>query len=427
MPYEQQTIRSEALPAGEQKLLQAGKNGQIEITYRLQFEDGVEVGRSVLRRLVTKDPVDQITVVGVGGMIDSVQFPGTIAYVNDGNAWVMRNDSGGRQPVTSEGELDEHVFALSPDGSDLLYTVATDTVEFDGPFNDLYLLDIILVGEEPVKLPIQDVLWADWSPDGRSIAYSTGVKSGPPGWRAKNDLWVLSLFDQANRLDVGEPRPIQSAQNPGAYGWWGTEYAWSPDGLKIAYARADQVGWIDLTSRRAFPLAAFAPLNTHGDWVWVPTPTWSPDSWFVACTIHVDQPGGDPEESPNFEVWAFDIARQVRARLTSSPVGMWSSPRWSPAESADSQIAYAQAEAPLNSNDSRYALQVMDRDGSNERRVFPSEGETGIKQPIVHRWSPNARQIATLYLGDLYITDMMSGRTQRLTGDGQSTLLDWAR
>lgn len=427
LPYKQQTIKSESIPVGERKLLQAGKNGQVELTHRIQFEDGVEVSRSVLRRVVIEEPVDQITAVGVEGLVDAVQFDGTIAYLNDGNAWLMRATSGGRRPVTNEGNLDGRALALSPDGSHLLYSVVTESVEFDGPFNDLYLLNVSLVDQEPLTLPVQSVLWADWSPDGRRIAYSTGVKSGPPGWKANNDLWVLTLFDEDGDLDPGTPRRIQGTQSAGPYSWWGTNYAWSPDGKKVAYARPDQVGWIDLASRRAFPLAAFSPLNTHGDWVWVPQPTWSPDSWFVASALHVEEPGRDPEESQRFEVWAFDINRQIRARLSPHSSGMWSTPRWSPPLKDGSMIAFAEADAPSDSYDSRYTLKVMDRDGSNERRLFPAEGEPGIARPIVHDWSPDGRQIAILYLGDVYVVDILSGRVERLTGDGQSTVLSWAQ
>ena len=116
LPYAQQTIKSEALPAGETKLLQAGTNGQAEITYRLQFQDGVEISRSVLRQSMVTEPAPQIVVVGVEGMVDSVDLQGTIAYLNGGNAWLMRGASGRRHPVTTEGALDGRVFALSPDG-----------------------------------------------------------------------------------------------------------------------------------------------------------------------------------------------------------------------------------------------------------------------------------------------------------------------
>jgi Tol biopolymer transport system component len=338
----------------------------------------------------------------------------------------MNGASGGRQPVTGEANLDEHVFALSPDGAYLLYTVATDTVEFDGPFNDLYLLHVGLVGEKPARLPVQDVLWAGWSPDSKRIAYSTGVKSGPPGWKARNDLVLLELRDAGGNVVQREPRSILPAQPASPYSWWGSRYAWSPDGKKIAYARPDQIGWIDLTTRRAFPIAAFAPLNTHADWVWVPTPTWSPDSWFVACTIHAEEPGQDPQASQRFEVWAFDINHQVRARLTPNAVGMWSTPRWSPSSGGESQIAYAEASVPGNSNESRYVLKTMDRDGSNKVHLYPREGEPGITRPVEYRWSPDGSQIVVLYLGDLYLMDISTGQIGRLTGDGQCTRLDWA-
>ena len=422
--YREQIIKSEALAAGERKLLQAGKNGQVEVTYRLQFEDGVEVSRGVLRRVVVQEPVNRITVVGVEGPVDSVEIPGTIAYLNSGNAWIMRVTSSGRHPVTTEGDLDGYVFALSPDGTHLLYSVLTDTAELDGPFSELYLLNVVVVDEESRQLPIVDVLWADWSPDGRQIAYSTGVKSGPPGWKANNDLWIATLFNGEGALIQSDPKRILGPETSGAYSWWGTRYVWSPDGQKVAYARPDQVGYVDLWTRQAFPLAPFPPLNTHRDWVWVPMPTWSPDSGFIACTIHGQEPGRPAEESQQFEIWALDLARTVRARLTRA-VGMWSMPHWSPSWDGESMIAYAEAHMPFNSDDSRYTLKVMDRDGSNKRAVFPIDGQTGIAPPLAYEWSPKGQQLVVLYLGDLYLFDLISGQMQQLTGDGQCTQLDW--
>ena len=424
--YLQQTIKSEALRAGEQKLLQAGKNGQVEVTYRLRFEDGVEVARSVLQRVVVKEPANQIIAVGVAGVVDSVQVQGTVAYLNSGNAWIMRGASGGRHPVTTEGTLTGRVFALSPDGAYLLYSVPTDTVEFDGPFNDLYLLGLTLVDEEPQKLPIQNVLWAGWAPDSQQIAYSTGVKSGPPGWKAQNDLWTTSLRDDQGEPVTPNPRRVLSAQTVGAYNWWGTQYTWSPDGTRLAYARPDEIGWVDLRTRRAFPLASFAPLNTRRDWVWTPILSWSPDSAFVTGVLHgAPSPGQPAEDSQHFELWAFSLDQQVRARLV-DPAGMWAAPRWSPPLDSQSRIAYAQAEAPFNSYESRYTLNVMDRDGSNRRVVFPPEGQIGIASPVTYAWSPDAKQIVVLYLGDLHLVDLATGQMQQLTGDGQCTHLDWS-
>jgi Tol biopolymer transport system component len=190
------------------------------------------------------------------------------------------------------------------------------------------------------------------------------------------------------------------------------------------------VGWIEVGSARAFPLAPYPPQaprgGDYGDQVWVPAPTWSPDSRFVALTIHGEEPGRPAEESRVFEVWVLDLENIVRARLTRS-VGMWSTPRWSPEREGESTIAYAEAHTPSNSYESRYVLKVMDRDGSNKDVVFPAEGQAGITRPVIYDWSPDGRQLVVLYLGDLYLIDPSEGKAQQLTGDGQSTHLDWAQ
>jgi Tol biopolymer transport system component len=445
LPYAQKTIKSEALPAGETRLLQAGANGQAEITYRIQFQDGVETSRSVLRQVVVQDPSPQIVVVGVEGMVSSVDLSGTIVYLNDGNAWLMRGASGRRRPVTGEGNLDGRIFTLSPDGDYLLYSVPVESDSFDGPFNELYLLDVSTPDDAtPTRLPLEDVLWADWAPCGPGrgacgrIAYSTGERSGPPGWRANNDLWAADVL-----ADEIKSVHLMDTQTEGAYSWWGSRFAWSPDGKKLAYARPDQLGWIEVRTRRVFPLAVYPPQAPRGanldDPVWLPTPTWSPDSLFIACTLHGEEPGRPADQSRLFELWAIDLENTVRARLTRS-IGMWSMPRWSPAirlssapgtETADSRIAYARAHTPSDSYESRYTLMVMDRDGSNKRALFPAQDQSGMPRPFDYRWSPGGDQLVVLYHGDLYLVALQeggaaSGEAQQLTGDGQCTHVDWA-
>jgi len=115
----------------------------------------------------------------------------------------------------------------------------------------------------------------------------------------------------------------------------------------------------------------------------------------------------------------------VRARLTARPVGMWSSPHWSPPLEGGSTIAFAEADAPTNSWESRYKLYFVDRDGSNKRLVFPDEGEVGIARPVTYRWSPGGTHLVLLYLGDLYTKELETAQVQRLTGDGQVAHVDW--
>jgi Tol biopolymer transport system component len=104
---------------------------------------------------------------------------------------------------------------------------------------------------------------------------------------------------------------------------------------------------------------------------------------------------------------------------------MWSTPRWSPARDGESTIAYAQALAPSDSHDSRYTLQVMDRDGSNKSAILPVERQIDLAPPVTYDWSPDGQQLALLHVGDIYLFDLASGQVQRLTGDGQSQYLDW--
>jgi Tol biopolymer transport system component len=87
-------------------------------------------------------------------------------------------------------------------------------------------------------------------------------------------------------------------------------------------------------------------------------------------------------------------------------------------------LAYLEAVEPLDSVVSRYRLVVMDRDGSNRRVLFPGEDQPGLT-PNMFVWSPDGRQIALIYQGNLVLIDVVTGLTQQLTGDGLSHSPRW--
>ena len=64
---------------------------------------------------------------------------------------------------------------------------------------------------------------------------------------------------------------------------------------------------------------------------------------------------------------------------------------------------------------------------------FPPPGEDGIRKrdfgltPIDFAWSPDARHIAVIYLGDLWLVDVVSVAAQQLTFDGGSSNPVWTR
>ncbi len=65
LPFDRQILRNESLPEGQERLVQAGANGEEELTYRAILEDGVEVSEAVVKSAVLKEPVPEIEMVGV--------------------------------------------------------------------------------------------------------------------------------------------------------------------------------------------------------------------------------------------------------------------------------------------------------------------------------------------------------------------------
>lgn len=427
IPFEQQTVRNEGLPEGETRLLQTGQNGVEELTFRIVYEDGEQVSHSAVRRTVLVEPIPEIIMVGSQSTFTIIPVTGTLAYLSAGNAWVMRESSSSRQPLTISSDLDGRVFSISPEGDYLLYT--RNTGEED-TFNTLWAISTFGTDDLPIDLEVENVLWADWSPtELRTVAYSSGEpRERAPGWQANNNL-ILIEFDE-DGLITGEANELLGSSAGGIYGWYGTNFSWAPDGRKLAYAQADTIGLITLDGTDAatqFPIAAFPPFKTYSDWVWNPWLTWSPDSNILYTVLHGPSLGLEaPEDSPVFDVAAIAVDGSFDAALVSR-AGMWAAPIPSPpvTERGDFQLAFLQAQTPLESVTSRYRITLIDRDGSNAILVFPPEGEPGLT-PQTISWSPDGTQLAAVWNGNLWIVDVATGLAQQLTGDGQTTNPDWA-
>jgi len=432
IPYGQQLVHNESLQEGERRLLQAGRPGREEIVYRIEYHDGVEVDRRMARRTVLEAAADEIVMIGAKGTVSPVPIQGALAYISGGNGLIARLSSANRDSIITSGDLDGRIFALSPDGRRLLYSRAltsTPTLTVALPaFNSLWVISATRRSGplRPEPLEVENVLWADWSPDGEQIAYSTANPiAQPPGWEANNDLW-LGEWDDGGRF---RPDQLLESSSGGIYGWWGGDYAWSPNGRYLAYGQADEVGYIDIVTARRMPLANFSVFHTYADWVWTPAPTWSPDGRFVAAVVHGLPIGPEAaEDSQVFDLWGWDIDGWVEAPLAVR-TGMWAAPVWSPARQVDdesaSQIAFLQAIDPLASAAVRYTLWVMDRDGSDAHLLFPPAGEAGLGPQTV-AWSPQADQIALIYSGDLYLVNVADGSARPLTSDGINSNPVWA-
>ncbi|MBN1314712.1 MAG: G5 domain-containing protein [Anaerolineales bacterium] len=432
--YEQKIVRNEALPEGDRRLLQAGQTGLEQAVFRIEYHDGVEVDRRMVKREVLQPAVDEIVMVGVKGVVTPVSIPGTLAYISGGNGVIMRTSSANRTALVTTGDLDGRVFSLSPDGRRLLFT---RSVPYTSPltgtlpaFNSLWIIATtqILTTSRPISLEVESVLWANWSPDGDRVAYST-AKPIPqaPGWEANNDLWLIDWYENG----YFSSEQLLESSSGGIYGWWGGQFAWSPNGQYLAYGRANEIGIIDLETGEQDVLQSFSVYHTYSEWVWTPKLTWSPDSLYLAAVVHGPPIGPEAlEDSQVFDLWVWAIDDSISLPL-SERTGMWSMPAWSPMEKQGpeqaSRIAYLQAREPLESANSTYSLWIMDRDGSEARLYFPPEGEIGLQpQPIA--WSPEGNQIALVYGGDLYLVNATnSGVDSRpLTSDGCNSNPVWA-
>jgi hypothetical protein len=439
--FSRQLIRDDALPDGKMQLVQLGANGEAEVTFQVTFEDHKEVSRREVGRTTVLAPRDEIFEIGTQNSLPPVALRGTITYLAHGNAWVMRDSSNDKRPLTVEGDLDGRVFDLSPDGRYLIFTRAgTENL------NSLWLADTVILGEKPRPIPLDNLLYAQWaSGDSSQIAYSTGEKTaGAPGWKAHNDLFIAALGDLTSTLPITSPLPVLtptgqgsatevtittrniiSESDPAPYAWWGANFSWSPDGQIFAYGFADRVGFVNVSTGTRRTVKTFAYYNTRADWVWTPQVAWSPDSRYIIATVH-SPPGGAGlfEDSSAFALWAFARDNSVNLALVQE-TGMWSSPAWSPPDVyGESRIAYGVALDASDSERSLYALEVIDRDGSNRTRIFPMGGEKGL-QVVQVAWSPDDSQLAAVRDGELWVYDMTREIWSQLTANGDTRLPRW--
>lgn len=430
IPFERQELPNESMTAGEERLIQAGQNGAREITIRIVYEDGLQTGESVVSEAILQQPVNEILMVGVQNPFTTLSIPGRLVYLTGGNAWVMEGSTANRRPLVTSGDLDGRVFSLSPDGLWLLFSRKSSRPA-DQEINTLWVVSVLGPPPQPASLRVANVIhFAAWRPGAEySIAYTT-VEPRPaaPGWQANNDLYLLP-FD-AKKNEAGAPSQVLETSSGGIYGWWGTTFAWSPDGSRLAYARPDSVGLVDIEGKSIQTLLEITSLNTHADWAWTPGLAWGSDGRALYLVTHAPSVGlASPEESPLFDLEALSLSTGAAAPLATQ-TGMFAYPAASPlrARAGENayQVAYLQAIFPTQSATSRYRLAVMDRDGSEPRQVFPAGIQTGL-EPQTPVWAPEAESnlIAVLYDGNLWIVDPVSGQAQQVTGDGLTSRIDW--
>jgi hypothetical protein len=439
IPFEHQEIRNEALPEGERRLSQPGVNGLEEITYHRVFEDDIEVSTNIVKSVVLQAAIPEVVMIGSRSSFASIDIPGKIAYLSGGNAWVIDNSTSNRRLVISTGDLDGRIFSLSKDGKFLLFT------RFANNKNSINTLWVASLQNDPAKLidlGVNNVVhFAEFNPGSTIVAFSTDEwRETAPGWQANNDLSELGVSSSGY---VGSTREILESNSGGVYGWWGMEFSWAPNGTALLYSRPDGIGIIDNRDGSMTSIYNIIPYQTGGDWAWVPGAAWSPDGNVIYTVDHFSSTNGS-DVSQQFDLIAIPLIGGSPVRLIKD-VGMFAYPSPSTLEhqihyintpsgtnlDQDSfSVAYLQAIFPGQSESSGYRLCLIDRDGSNQKYLFPEEGAVGLDpQQVV--WSPEAMSpegdyaIAFVYDGNIWFVDSGSGVVQQITGDGLTTKVDW--
>jgi len=416
-------------------LLQAGKNGLKEVAYVRVFEDGQEVSFGEINSIGLDEAVDEIILVGVQSSIAPITLPSPLVYISNGKAWMMDQSTANRFLIVPTGDLDGRIFRLSSDGNWLLFS---RTEEDEDIINSLWAVEIGSYGDTLVELDTENVIYfADWVPGTVQVfAYSSvEPRISAPGWQANNDL-IIKRFSESgwtSTVDI-----LQDTNYGGVYGWWGTDFQYSPEGDFLAFASPGQVGIITTTEEQEkIIFLEITPYKTQGDWAWMPGIGIGPLGNVIYSVDHVAQEGNlSTEESPVFDLVAIPLTGGGARRIVHD-VGMFAYPLPSPvlakpSGEASYQVAYLQAVFPELSATSNYRVALMDRDGSNQHLVFPAMDKPGL-QPSQGWgvWAPEEFEIGTgyplavIYEGNIWILNPGTGDFWQVTGDGRVQGLDW--
>jgi hypothetical protein len=430
IPFEQQIARNESLPEGETRLVQPGVSGSQELTYRILYENDEEVSRTVVKTVMIQEAVPEIVMVGAQSVYAPLVIPGKLAYLAGGNAWLMEGTTANRRPLVTSGDLDGRIFSISPDERWLLFSRKSDKPA-DKEINTLWAISLSRENANPFSLGVKNVVHsAIWTPSSANVAYTTvEPRSTAPGWQANNDIYKIVIGNGW----AGTPQRVLEANSGGVYGWWGMELHYSPEGI-LSYARADEIGLVDQQEGELKPLLEITPFQTRSDWAWVPGMTWGADSQTVYVVTHAPPPNlVNAEESPFFDLTAASTANKATMRIVQQ-TGMFAYPSASAlrpsGEEKSYQVAFLQAIFPEQSETSRYRVIVMDRDGSNQRAVFPPSDAPGL-EPQAPVWAPQPLEgqagdfLGLVYQGNLWLVDSGSGQAFQITGDGLISRIDW--
>ena len=200
---------------------------------------------------------------------------GQLAFVRDGQIYLVNSDGTGLVQLTNTGDgVSNGDPAWSPDGQRIAF--ASDR---RGGVWDIYVMDADGSNVVPRTSTGQYNAYPNWSPDGRMIAFEAmRDEANGPGSGFSLDVYAVSA-------DGAMASPVHLTTNRG----WEAYPAWSPDGRTVAFVsdyRAYDI-LFDLYVMNADGSGVTALLEGPFEWPveYYFQPAWSPDGRKLAIVV----------------------------------------------------------------------------------------------------------------------------------------------
>ena len=305
---------------------------------------------------------------------------------------------------------------VSPDGTQVLYTVTYYNIEENKSYRDIYTIPAAGGEAKNLTNTAQNEYNAVWRPDGKKIGYLSSASGSVQLWEMNPDgsdmhqvseieggifgfqyapdmskiyyLQTVKLDNDIHDLFPDLPKANARLETDIMYRHWDTWHDYTYNHIFIAdYADGKVVDGKDIMSDERFD----SPMKPFGGTEQI---VWSPDSKTLAyvCKKKV---GREYAVSTNSDIYMYDVASGKTSNFTEGMMGYDQNPVYSP--------------------DGKYlAWESMERDGyeSDKNRLFVADLETGEKKDYsadfdqnagALSWSADSKSI--YFISDIHATD----------------------
>ena len=305
---------------------------------------------------------------------------------------------------------------VSPDGTQVLYTVTYYNIEENKSYRDIYTIPAAGGEAKNLTNTAQNEYNAVWRPDGKKIGYLSSASGSVQLWEMNPDgsdmrqvseieggifgfqyapdmskiyyLQTVKLDNDIHDLFPDLPKANARLETDIMYRHWDTWHDYTYNHIFIADYADGKVGdGKDIMSGERFD----SPMKPFGGTEQI---VWSPDSKTLAyvCKKKV---GREYAVSTNSDIYMYDVASGKTSNFTEGMMGYDQNPVYSP--------------------DGKYlAWESMERDGyeSDKNRLFVADLETGEKKDYsadfdqnagALSWSADSKSI--YFISDIHATD----------------------